>query len=139
MAHACGPSFVSTQAGLCSLGSYRHYGQYMDSKAIYHGGYAAYLAPCVLGFMNISIFTIILMLAGYVAIPVKHPPKKHQKQETQTKSEDYYMVTSHIFFRFFFFGFFGCVCFFVFLGKVVAVTEKTSIFGHFRKRSEAIG
>ena len=60
------------------------------------------------------MFTIILMLAGYVAKPAKtHPtntktskkkqlknPESHPTKQFEKKSEDYYTVTSHVVLRF---------------------------------------
>ena len=114
--------------------------------------------PALLRFMSIRISTILLTLAEYVAKPVKTHPrntKNNQKNKNththnnQKKSEDYYTVTSHIvlrivlflFFVFLFLFLWLCLCFFEFLMFLQGgrCKGKPSIFGHFRKRSEAIG
>ena len=94
--------------------------------------------PAVLVFISIRIFTTIFMLAGYAAKPVKTHPKnikklktkranKQNTKQTQSKNrkpkktDDYYTATSHssqslLVLCFWLFGFFGCVCCFLFFG-----------------------
>ena len=91
------------------------------------------VSPAFLAFMSIRIFTIRLMLAGYVAKPVKtHPKIQKTKTNTHTqkkreKSEDYFTVTSHIVLRKFCFVFVVFVvfvflfCFSAFFGFLVSL------------------